>query len=287
MLGRIEPDSEYVSAAKAAHENVRRQLKDDEDVGKAHLDTFLSGSYRRSTAIGTIKDVDVICVVDIDWINTEAEIVIVWLQQALQRYYDRVRRQKRSVRVTTEKDVYLDIVLGTPMNSSDIDGPLQIPDREVQSWVPTHPKRQIEFAKQRNKATSGYFVQIVKISKHWRDRLAPSAARPASYVLETLVATSLGSVAPASHATGMVAVLEGIMGVYSSYVDSGNVPIIPDPGYPSVNVAKRWEADDFNAFMSKVSEAATIAQRALDSEDEDNSIKLWRRLFGNKFAPPD
>ena len=88
LLRRIEPDAKYVSSAKAAHETLRKQLQTDEDVGQAHMDTFLSGSYRRETAINEIKDVDVICVLDLDTGFTEPEVPLWWLYEVLTRYYD-------------------------------------------------------------------------------------------------------------------------------------------------------------------------------------------------------
>jgi uncharacterized protein DUF6602 len=57
-----------------------------------------------------------------------------------------------------------------------------------------------------------------------------------------------------------------------------------DPGYAMVNVAKRWSADDFNDFMTQVKSSAASARAALDSPDENESKKLWRRLFGSTFG---
>ena len=52
------------------------------------------------------------------------------------------------------------------------------------------------------------------------------------------------------------------------------------PGIASVNVAKRWEFDEFSAFMAEVKNSYYVAKEALESKDEEESIKLWRKLFG-------
>lgn len=287
LLSTIEPDPEYVAATKAAHETIRDELKVDDDVGEAYLDTFLSGSYRRSTAIREIKDVDVIFIIDIDHLSTEPDLVIVWLQGALQKLYTNVRRQPRSVRVISDSGVKIDIVPGTPQRRLNTDGPLWIPDREAGSWVPTHPKGQVAFAQERNKSTDGYYVQIVKILKHWRDRLTPASSRAKSYIVECLVAESLGSSAPASHGEGIVKVLEGSIGKYMHFVSTGSVPQIPDPGYPSISVSKRWSHEEFDSFMNSASAGARIAGEAYESQDVDESNRLWKELFGAAFAPSD
>lgn len=282
LLGRIEPGARHVSKAKKAHELLRERLEDDEQVREAHEDTFLSGSYARHTAIEDIKDVDVICVLDIDKDKTEPLVLLRWLEGALLRYYDDVRLQGRSVGVTTDEGFCLDVVPGPPKGDSD--GPLWIPDREAKEWVATHPKGQIEFARDRNASTDGFHVQTVKIVKFWRDRL-PESVRPKSYVLETLVAGALDASPPACHAAAVVRVLEGIWTTYSPWVESGKVPAIADPGYAAVNVAKRWQAEEFDGFMTRVKSAAATARQAWKETDQARSVAGWRRLFGDDFAP--
>jgi hypothetical protein len=148
--------------------------------------------------------------------------------------------------------------------------------------VPSHPKGQIAAAVNQNKTTNGYYVQVVKLMKFWRDRLLPESCRPKSYILETLVYRTIGY--PTSHAKAVVNVLEGIERTYGAFRNTNAVPSIPDPGYSSVNVAKRWASNEFDEFMIQVQAAAVIARQALDELDEAASRRLWRRLFGNGFG---
>lgn len=283
LLSRIEPTAAHVTRAKKAHELLRERLEADDEVGKAHQATYLAGSYARHTAIHDIKDVDVICVLDINTSETEPLVLLRWLESALLRYYDEVRLQGRSLGLTTPEGFCLDVVPGSLQVG--VDGPLWIPDREAKLWVASHPKGQIDFATKRNAATGGYYVQTVKIMKHWRDRLPAALARPKSYVLETLVAETIGTAPPPSHAAAVVTILGGIWTRYSAWAGSGSVPTIPDPGYPAVNVAKRWQPTEFDAFMSRVQTAAVTARRAWEETDRDRSVALWRGLLGTDFAP--
>ncbi len=279
-VSSLEPDADAVTAAKDAHEKVREQLKTDEDTKDAHKDTFLSGSYARHTAIHDINDVDVICIVDIDHAITEPEVVLSWLQGVLSKYYKETRLQGRSIGASAAKGVWLDIVPSTPVSADD--GPLWIPDRDAKQWVQSHPKGQIAAATSKNKATGGYYVQTVKLLKAWRDRLPTEKSKPKSYILETLVHQTIGL--PSSHARAVVSVLEGIQSSYGFYRGTGIVPQITDPGYFSVNVAKRWTSDEFDAFLDQVKPAAETARKALDATDENESRKLWRKLFGSTFG---
>ena len=280
FLSSIQPGDDDVAAAKAAHEKVREELRTDEESKEAHTDTFLSGSYARRTAINDINDVDVICVLDIDSRITEPEVCLAWVQGILSRYYKETKRQGRSVGAAAAKGVWLDIVPATPVSTAD--GPLWIPDREAREWVQTHPKGQIAASVNRNKTTNGYYVQVAKLLKFWRDRLGTDPCNPKSYILEAVIHGTIGN--PSSHAHAIVNVLEGINGTYGSYRNLNIVPVISDPGYTSINVAKRWPSNEFKAFLANVQNAAATARSAYDSKDEVTSRRLWRQIFGSTFG---
>jgi tRNA nucleotidyltransferase (CCA-adding enzyme) len=93
LVSSLEPDDEDVAAAKAAHEKYREQLRTDSESKEAHKDTFLSGSYARHTAINDTNDVDVICIFDIDHLNTQPHVVLAWTQSILARYYKETKPQ--------------------------------------------------------------------------------------------------------------------------------------------------------------------------------------------------
>jgi predicted nucleotidyltransferase len=281
LLTKIEPNTQTVAKAKKAHETLRGELRNDEEISKADPETYLAGSYARDTAIKDIKDVDIILLLDVDHNTTSPEVVVAWLQSVLQNYYSEVNKQGRSVQVVTDSGFQLDVVLSEPM--VDKESPIWIPDRDAGRWVASHPKGQIDFGVRRNASTDGCYKPLVKAMKHWRDRLSPEAARVKSYILESLVSQAITS-KPDSYAQGVVRILETIDNNYSAYVKAGIVPNIPDPGYPTVNVAKRWQFEEFASFMRNVSLSRTIAVAAFAESDRDRSIALWRKLFGPEFS---
>jgi len=281
LLKNIEPDPKNVKLAKKSHEEVRDFLIVDDEISKASPETFLSGSYARETAINDIKDVDIVLIIDLDRSITEPVVTLAWLQVSLQNKYSKVKQQGRSVNVVNDKGFSLDIVPATPLSNRS--GPLWIPDREAKAWVSTHPKKQIKFSSERNKDTEGYYVHLIKIIKFWRDRLISEKAKPNSYIIESLISKCIVSKQD-SYGNAVKNIFYYIYSTYQNYLNVGRVPNISDPGYGSVNVAKRWNFDEFSAFMTKVDDSYNIAIEALKSDDESESIKLWRKLFGNKFS---
>lgn len=284
LLASIEPDPNNVKLAKKSHEELRDFLAKDDEISKANPETFLSGSYARETAVNDIKDVDIILIIDLDRSITEPEVTLAWVEASLQKDYSKIKRQGRSVNVINDKGFSLDVVPATPISSRS--GPLWIPDREAKAWVATHPKAQIAFSTERNKATEGCYVPLIKIIKYWRDRLSSEGARPNSYIIESLLAQCLIS-EPSSYGDAVKNIFSHIYFTYQSYLTAESVPNISDPGYSSVNVAKRWEFEEFSAFMAEIKNGYSTAKEALESKDEAESIKLWRKLFGTKFSPPD
>ncbi|MEC4681498.1 MAG: hypothetical protein VST67_12490, partial [Nitrospirota bacterium] len=207
-----------------------------------------------------------------------------WIQSSLQKYYSKVIVQGRSVQATTQTGFELDVVPSVPLSRRN--GPVWIPDRNAHAWVATHPKGQLAFSVQKNDATNGYYKPLVKIMKHWRDRLPTEAARAKSYVVESLVAESLMST-PVSYGQAVVDILHSIYTPYAPYLTVGSVPRIPDPGYPSVNVAKRWKFNEFSAFLEEVQSASKTAATALQEEEDGKSVRLWQKLFGQDFKPKE
>jgi hypothetical protein len=281
LLTRIEPKAQTVAKAKKAHETLRDQLKNDEEISKADPESYLAGSYARDTAIKDINDVDIILLLDVDHNTTGPEVVVAWLQSVLQNHYSEVNKQGRSVQVVTDSGFQLDVVPSEPM--IDKDSPIWIPDRDAGRWVASHPKGQIEFGVKRNASTDGFYKPLVKAMKHWRDRLSPEAARAKSYILESLVSQAITS-KPDSYGHGVVRILETIDTNYAPYANAGIVPNIPDPGYPTVNVAKRWRLEEFASFMQSVALSRAIAVAALAEVDSEKSVALWRKLFGPEFS---
>jgi len=281
LLANIEPDPDNVKLAKESHEEIRDFLAKDDEISKANPETFLSGSYARETAVNDIKDVDIILIIDLDRSITEPEVTLAWVEASLQKDYSKAKRQGRSVNVINDKGFSLDVVPATPISNRS--GPLWIPDREAKAWVATHPKAQIAFSSERNKATGGCYVPLIKIIKYWRDRLSSESARPNSYIIERLLAQCVVS-EPSSYGEAVKNIFSHIYFTYQSYLAAGSIPHISDPGYSSVNVAKRWEFEEFSAFMAEVKNGYSTAKEALESKDEAESIKLWRKLFGTKFS---
>jgi hypothetical protein len=309
FLAEIEPSPSYKEDQASGHKTLRRRLANDEEFKKLHVNTFLQGSYKRNTAIHPGKDVDIVVVTTIDPDKTTPSAANKILADCLGRYYDNVEPQSRSFAVKLSY-VTMDVVLATSRyikksesqsasyletlrkaDSLDADSwsdnELQIPDRDVDSWVQTHPKRQLAWTTDLNSKCGGYFVPLVKMFKWWRKETYADPKYPKGYTLERFAGECVDT-SKRDHAEGFVALLETMVTKYAGHLLASHVPILPDPGIPANNVAHRLKFADFKTFMAKVSAAATKARAALDEEDLKKSADAWREIFGTKFpAAPE
>ncbi len=162
--------------------------------------------------------------------------------------------------------------------------PLRIPDLDARKWTPTHPLEQHRWTLDKNRNTNKHFVNVVKALKWWRLESYPDCKHPKGFPLERIV----GDCCPNgidTVAEGVVATLEEIVRKYQPLVMLGQKPILMDYGVPEHDVLKRLSYDQFEAFYKQSAEAANLARRAFDADEQGESRDLWAQLFGPKFPP--
>jgi hypothetical protein len=158
--------------------------------------------------------------------------------------------------------------------------PLRIPNRDVAKWEDTHPLEQLQRARDKNKATNGWFLNVVKAVKWWRYHTQVIPAHPKAYPLERIV-TEYCPDGVDSVAKGFTETLEAIAR------QGASKPFLANYG-TNEDVLKRVEADDYSAFHGEVARDAGAARAALSEPEASKSAAMWRALFGPKFPePPD
>jgi len=163
--------------------------------------------------------------------------------------------------------------------------PLWIPDRDADEWDQTHPLDQIQAGRDKNLATSGRYLGVVKCIKWWQRQRSVDIPKPKGYPLEHLVWLHCPDDLE-SHADGVTRTFEAIAALYAAYVAAGTKPVLPDHGVPEHDVLAGVSVVEFADFHEAVCTAAETARAALAEEDSDASAALWRELFGAPFPGP-
>lgn len=284
LLKDIEPSPSTVDACSSAHRTLRTALSEEDDFSEVHVETFLSGSYKRDTAIrpqnigGVLQrpDVDIIVVTN-HTDDDDPHVVLDLLNKALvEAGYKNLKVNRRSVAVTLAS-VDMDVV---PVIEDD-DAYL-IPDVELKKWLTTNPPAHTQWTVDVNVAAGGRFKPLVKLVKWWRRVHLADLRRPKGFILECLVAKHM-SYTETNYETLFVELLEVIRDAYALYVGIGAVPFLEDPGVPGNNVFSNVTADEFKTFYDKVKEMAGLARKAKNETDDTEALKLWRDVLGPRF----
>lgn len=182
-VSRREPTQAQKDGAQRSHHALRSAL-DTGNIGRRIIDSYLSGSYARHTAISPIDDVDIIFVIDrAEWPDPSPEKVLRTFEGAirLRRPGSTVVMQRRSVGLQMEH-LSIDAV---PAVETGRPGYIEIPDRTTGGWILTAPKVHAAAATEVNKARAGLFIPLVKLLKTWNSNL-PETARLKSFQIETM-----------------------------------------------------------------------------------------------------
>lgn len=279
----------------SAHHSLRELLEKDGPIEQVLYETFLQGSYQHDTAIRPRKgefDVDVVLSMDAtdknSWLPKKRKPadVIRWVADRLRQnldpaYQHKVSQRTRCVRLNYAGEFHLDIV---PAHcNGNTDDPLEVPDRDANDWIKSHPKDYTKWCSEQNKRTKGEFTRVVKMIKWWRNLKFDLQRAPKSIILETLIGkhmpNNLGSDAEA-----VVRTLESLHKWLSSQLcDFIMVPEISNPSLPEENLTRDWDLEDYKLFKKRIESAANKARQAYDEADPDKSIALWREIFGEDF----
>ncbi len=283
FLHDIEPSRTTKSDAQKAHEDVRKFLKEHETFKEVRIRDFLSGSYKRNTAIrpkteaGEIERPDVdIAVVTSHGLGDKPAEVLDLVYKALSDGYKDIRRQPRSVGLSTSS-ADMDVVPLIQPNG----GTMYIPDRKLEEWLETNPEGHTDWTTEQNKEADGRFKPLVKLMKWWRRENPTVSKRPKGFVIECFTAECMSYI-ETQYAELFVGTLEEIVDRYRSYIDTQLVPSVSDPSVSGNSVTTGLTFAAFEGFYNKVAAHATLGRQAL-GEDAEKATELWWKIFGSRF----
>lgn len=186
----IEPSAAQKAGAVRSQNHLRAQLNHGRFKDRI-INSYLSGSYARGTAIAPLDDVDIIFLIDASHWNSPLlserpspdELLKSFSRAVRYRYPESsVRLQRRSVCLQLNH-INLDIV---PAIALDKDGKnIEIPDRSKGSWIRSSPKTHSDFSSKVNQARGKRLKPVIKLLKFWNSNL-PSTARLKSFPIETM-----------------------------------------------------------------------------------------------------
>lgn len=289
LLHDIEPSPTTKKNASSTHTALRKFLREHSNFKEVHVDTFLSGSYKRDTAIRPRvrdgeedrPDIDIIVVTN-HTLNSNPNDVLDQLYTILKEKYEDIRKQTRSVGLSTSK-ADMDVV--PIIAPSGVEGTLYIPDRKLNQWLVTNPPAHTSWTIEMNEAADGSFKPLVKLVKWWRRESSTIAKRPKGFVIECITAECM-NLQESQFADLFIGMLEGVVDRYRLDIENDRVPVIADPAVLGNSVTDGMSFASFEGFYKKAEAHAKLGRDAQLEEDPDKALAMWRELFGNRFPKP-
>lgn len=238
--------------------------------------SFVTGSYKRHTMIGPLKDadIDIFVLLDPSYYDTSGYASLLdRVRRVLLETYSqspRISRSGQAVSITFT-DFVVDVVPAFHRNG----GGYLIPSTTQQRWISTDPTAHETFMTRANQDHLGNLVPLIKMIKAWNRTINRSFR---SFYLELLVTHCLRAITISNDWSGCRYVFDkGRELVRSRMTDPAGLDSTGVPGLANVNLTEA-----VSRFETAYSRAVRAEQYANAGNVADAVIE-WRKVFGDYF----
>jgi len=240
-------------------------------------DSFLTGSYSRSTMIAPLNeaDVDIFIVLDPSYyLQNGAASVLDKVKNVLRKTYTKTPDISRNGQAVTIQftDFMVDVVPGFNRQG----GGYLIPNSLTNSWISTDPKKHVEIISNANAKHNDDFIPLIKMIKSWNKNIDHYFR---SFHLEVLLYYVLMDVTISNYPSASRYFFDKAR----DFVTKQNI----DPaGYGGDIGAYINTQEKINEAKSKFQNAY---ERALNAEALERNgyitkaMEAWRQIFGDYF----
>ncbi len=253
-------------------ENVRDVVAGEMDV----LDSFLTGSYSRSTMISPLSeaDIDIFIVLDPKYYETDGQANLLdKVKRALLKTYTKTPKISRNGQAVTI--TFTDFVVDVVPAFNRKGGGYLIPNSVQKAWISTNPKTHVDVMIQENKYHNGNLVPIVKMIKGWNKNINNDFV---SFYLELLAIKIFKNITISDFSSGMRFFFdkgrEGIKYKVHDPVDFGG----------QINGLRNCKTveDAVNRFETAYNRAIKAEQYEKNGNIE-SAVDEWKKIFGDYF----
>lgn len=286
LLGKLSPSEQDLDRAIATHRRMREELVHRRDWIK---ETFLTGSYKRKTAIHPLNDVDFFCVVDSSWARGKTPQQIQReVQRVLQEIYPQtpIHRQKHSLGVAfPSQEIGYDVIPAVPVGTVT-HMPYKIIHRETGdgTFIPSNPGA-TEAAKEEANSRGGpggRMLQMIRLVKHWNYK---NYKKLKSFHLELLCYGAAPTMASCTNNREACARLFEFLS--RAVLRDCFVPGVPRHGDEAVQSNLRNTRSD-HQLQNVAGELAAAAKKANNAiawerTNPTEAHRIWETLFGEVY----
>jgi len=269
----IELLSDHRSTAASRRDHLVSQLKNDFSI----IEAFPSGSIPKYTAVKGYADLDVIVALNY-WrhiYNKKPSQVLKAVRDSLGQFRTNVRRNGQAVTLRYETWPNVDVVPAS--QSVDANGNVShysIPDMNREEWLKSKPKAHSQAMSNMNEQCGPNFKRIVKMVKWWNHQ---HSSLLQSYHIEVMALRIYDGRTLSDYSWDVFKFFDEAYALTDSYLFHEGAMVDAYLDYK-----KRPEV------RKRLKTAADTARHAWHAtyganDDHKEAIRLWRKVFGDKF----
>lgn len=194
-------------------------------------------------------------------------------------FVDKISLSNRCVTLNYAGDFHLDVVPRVTRQGGHF-----ICNRERNCFEETDGTGYRNWFSGKSRITRVNLKRAVRLLKYVRDRQDNYVAK--SILLTTLAGNAIHASDRGTEGVRTVAnTLTTVLTRMDDYLQGHpTMPEIKNPVLPSEDFNRHWNPDRYGYFRERVHSHAEIARQALASPSIEDSIRIWRRLFGKNFG---
>lgn len=294
FFSRLNPSDTFTAIGASEHTSIR-DLIEDPNGPSADLNpkTFLQGSYKQSTAIDKINDVDIVVLCQAlsigggngvgsrNWSRDQIFDTIAAPLRANATYRNKLRYGPGSMCIKVDLAIKIEIlpvVFKAGVTNPEYE-PFALYRPASMQWEDGFARYHQWYLTDKNKRTDNNFVPMVKVLKHLRSYWQVKAV---SFHLECLLYSlpdELFIGAPADYIPAVLDALARNRTLVSAIVG------LRTPCNDRNILESEWAYGDFATFHDFVELWAAKARAAAGFLDYENAVSKWQELFGAAYFP--
>lgn len=202
-------------------------------------------------------------------------------------YRDKVHRNTRCVTLNYSGDFHLDVVPCVVHEYWILDKTYEICNRRDNKFELTAPEEYTKWLRKCNQCVgNNQLRKITRLIKFLRDHKGTFSAK--SILLTTLLGNTisfLDGLSPESEFGDVPTSLRTIFSRLDDYLQCQEaMPVIRNPVRQEEEFNRHWDQKKYNNFRNKIHQYRLWIDDAYQETDRDESIRKWRRIFGDQFA---
>lgn len=261
-------------------------LKSDEILKEYFINTSPQGSIKQKTIIKPASeehefDVDLLFEMTIapDWEPKDYLKNVADQFRASDRYKDLVdtKGKSRCVTIDYENDFHIDIVPAIKIAQGYL-----IMNKNSNEFEVSDGDGYAQWFENQTVVTNGFLVESVRLMKYIRDINEKYLAK--SILLTTLLGNQITTDDIMDNFPDLPTTFKIIINRLDVYLQAhSEMPIIENPVLPEESFNRHWDQDKYEIFRDEIHDLVVTINDAYDEAGEDQSIKKWQVVFGDKF----